>query len=408
MSAYLDRLGALAPGDRWPQARKLLFGEPLPFFAELRAEAPVYVTPEVTLVTRHADCSAILRQHHLFGVDLYKPKQGDYWMAQDETPVHVREKAIMRAILDREQLPAMRKFIGEVAATRLKNGKGSLEIQHGLARAVALSLVTDWFGFEGADRQSLFEWSYWSQQDAFHNQPFDHRPDAGGVIEKRSKGSFMMALYLARLVARKAIEVKTGGGGDKPVARLLRLKFSGGLAPEFDIKRLIFNVGGLLIGAVETTNHTVGNALDWLFRHPDVLARARAAAQDPDPAKFDGFVWEALRFNPAFPYFFRTVQRDTSLGGMTLPKGTTVLAVTHSAMHDAAAFPRPETFDEARGFDDTFTFGVGAHECLGKAIGVALVAEVVRQVLRVPGITPAGDIEWRGGVPEHWTLKWAA
>lgn len=413
MGAYLTKLDGLAAGARWAQARTWLFNEPTPFFAELRAERPVLALPEVTLATNYADCALILRRHGSFQVDLYKPKQGEYWMAQDETAVHVREKAIMHALLDREQLPAMRKWIGDTAARRLAAGKGGIEVSHGLARAVALGLVEEWFGFEGADRQKLFEWSYWSQQDAFHNQPFDHRSDAKAVSDKRASSSFMMALYLGRLVARKTLEVKLGGGGDRPVARLLRLFFSGGLSPEFDIKRVVFNIGGLLIGAVETTNHCVVNALAEILRRPDVLERARAAALGPDPARIDGFVLEALRFNPAFPYFFRTAHRDVVLSGetphaVTIANGTTVLAVTHSAMQDGRVFPDPTRFDETRAQGDNFTFGQGLHECLGKAIGLALVAETVRQVLRVPGIAPAGDIEWRGGVPEHWTFKWAA
>ncbi len=413
MGAYLTKLDGLAPGARWMQARAWLLNEPLPFFAELRAERPVLATPEVTLATSYADCSLILRRHLTFQVDLYKPKQGEYWMAQDETPVHVREKAIMRTLLDREQLPAMRTYVGETAARRLAAGNGQIDASHGLARAVALSLVEDWFGFEDADRQKLFEWSYWNQQDAFHNQPFDHRPDSADVIDKRQKAGFMMGLYLARLVAKKTLEVKLGAGGDKPVARLLRLWLSGGISPQFDFKRVIFNVGGLLIGAVETTNHCVVNALAEIMKRPDVLARAHAAALDPDPGKFDGFALEALRFNPAFPYFFRTAHRDVELSGGTphaavVKNGTTVLAVTHSAMQDEHVYPHPSVFDETRAQGDGFTFGQGLHECLGKAVGHALVVETVRQVLRLNNVAPAAPIVWKGGVPEQWQLKWAA
>lgn len=413
MSAYLKRLDALPAGERWMQARQWLLKEPLPFFAELRAERPVLDLGEVTLATRHADCCAILRNHSVFQVDGYKPKQGEYWMAQDETPVHVREKAIMHAVLDREDVPRMRAFIAEKAAERLAAGRGTREIVHGLTRAVPLSLVQEWFGWEYADRQKMFEWSYWSQQDAFHNQPFDHRPDAAAVIEKRKRGSLMMALYIARLVARKAVQVKLGQGGDTPVTRLLRLAFSDGLDPSFDVKRVIFNVGGLLIGAVETTNHASINALEELFARPDVLARARAAALDPEPSRFDGFAMEALRFRPAFPYFFRTCHQPTVLSAgtphaATIPVGTTVLAVTHSAMHDETVFADAGRFDETRPLADTFTFGHGLHECLGKAIGHALIAETVRQVLRLKDVRPAGPVEWLGDVPEKWTLQWAA
>ena len=148
-----------------------------------------------------------------------------------------------------------------------------------------------------------------------------------------------------------------------------------------------------------------------IFRRPDVLARAKAAALDPDPGKFDGCALEALRFNPAFPYFFRTAHRDVELSGgtahaATVANGTTVLAVTHSAMQDEHVFPHPAVFDETRAQGDSFTFGQGMHECLGKAVGNALVVEPVRQVLRLKHVAPAAPIVWKGGVPEQWQLKW--
>ena len=118
--SYLTQIDAVAPAARWPMLRTWLYAEPLPLFAELRAERPVLVLPELTFCTRHADCTMILRRQDVFGVDLYQPKQGDYWMAQDDTARHWREKSIMKAILDFEDIPAIREWTGQEVATRLK------------------------------------------------------------------------------------------------------------------------------------------------------------------------------------------------------------------------------------------------------------------------------------------------
>jgi len=96
------------------------------------------------------------------------------------------------------------------------------------------------------------------------------------------------------------------------VSRLLALAASDAL--KFDIKRVVLNVAGLLIGAVETTSHAVVNILDVLMQRPDMLAKARAAALSDDPTAVDGFAWEGIRFKPAFPYFFRTAEQDAVLG----------------------------------------------------------------------------------------------
>lgn len=411
MGAYLERIDAAPAAEKWPLVRSLMYGEPLPFFAELRAERPVLELPDLTLVFRYADCALVLRRHQDFGVDLYRPKQGDYFMAQDDTPDHWRDKSVMKSILDREQIPEMRAHVGTRARQILDEAGGSIDAPKKLTRAVPISLVQSFFGFDDADEADLFDWSYWNQQDAFHNQFFDAivTPDPAKIIRERERANIELAFFLARVMAKRAVAVKLGFAGEDSVSRLIRLSFSGGL--KFPLKKVLFNAGGLLIGAVETTSHAVNNALAEMLRRSAVLERARAAA--PDPAAFDGFVFEALRFNPAFPYFFRTAHRATVLAAgapqaREVPPGATVLAVTHSAMFDEAAFPDPETFDETRSHADAFTFGQGLHECLGRAVAAAMVPEIVRQCLLTPGLCADGPIVFEGGVPEHFVLRWGA
>lgn len=410
MGAYLDQIDAAPPDRRWALARGWLLGEPLPFFAELRAERSVLTLPEVTLATRYHDCAMILRRHEDFGVDLYRPKQGDYFMAQDDTADHWRDKSIMKSILDFEQIPAMRAFVGETTSAILDRAGGSIDAPKQLTRAVPIALVQQFFGFTGADPAKLTEWSYWNQQDAFHNQPFDiDVSDPDHIIAERKRANIHLALYVGRLVAKRTIQAKLGADKDDPVSRLIRLSLSGAL--KFSLKKVLFNVGGLLIGAVETTSHTVNNALAELFKRPEVLEQARAAAREPDPHAFDGIVFEALRFNPAFPYFFRTCHRDTLLASDTahaaqVKRGTTVLAVTHSAMFDEASFPDPERFDGGRALGDSFTFGYGIHECLGRAVAAVMVPEIVRQCLRREALSAETPPQFKGGVPEHYRLTW--
>lgn len=409
MPHYLDQFDATLPAERWTRVRRWMFEEPLPFYAELRDHRPVLAMPELTLATRYADCALILRRHDDFGVDLYKPKQGPYWMAQDETAQHVREKAIMTAILDREDIPEMRRWIAAETARRLDDAGWGIEAVNELSRAVPIAFVQAWFGFGEAEPAHLQEWSYWNQQDAFHNQPFDRRPDAQAVIDARGRVGLMMGLFLARIVAERTIAVKLGLSKHDPVSRLLQLSFSGGV--KFNLQQVVYNSGGLLIGAVETTSHTVINALQELLARPDVLTEARALAMEDDLASFDGFVFEALRFRPAFPYFFRTCHRATELAGgtpfaSTVQPGTTVLAVTHSAMFDGASFPDAERFVPDRARADEFTFGQGLHQCLGVAIGRIIIPEIVRQCLRLPGLRAEAQPEIKGDVPERWPLRW--
>ena len=85
LDAVEDALAALAPEARWRHARQWILAGDRAFFAALRRDAPLMRLPQVTVASRFSDCEEILRRHDLFGVSLYAPKQGDYFMAQDDT-----------------------------------------------------------------------------------------------------------------------------------------------------------------------------------------------------------------------------------------------------------------------------------------------------------------------------------
>lgn len=411
MGKYLDALEAAAPADRWGLARGWIYAEPKPFFTEMRAERPVLELPDLTLAFRFDDCAMVLRRHQDFGVDRYKPKQGDYFMAQDDTPDHWRDKSIMKAILDFEEIPAMRSFIGARTNAILDAARGEIDAPQKLTRAVPVALVQQYFGFEGSDPAKLQDWSYWNQQDAFHNQPqIDLQvTDPQHITDERNRANKELAIHTGLILAKRWLQSKLWQKRDDPVSRLVRLSSTGAI--KFGLSKILFNVGGLLIGAVETTSHTVNYAMAELAKRPETFAKARAAALAGDTKVFDPYVFEALRFKPAFSYFFRTCHRPTWLAAGTphavqVQPGTTVMAIAASAMRDPEAFPDPEAFDPTRPLSDCFTFGQGLHECLGIAIAREMVPEIVRQCLRRPDFRAEGDVVLERSVPEHFWWRW--
>ncbi|WP_165700766.1 cytochrome P450 [Alienimonas californiensis] len=391
---------------------RLLGDDPLPFYAELRDHRPVLETPEVTLVTRFADCAEVLRRHDLFSVALYKTKQGTYWMAQDDTAEHQRQKSVMYAVLDREDVPGIRREAAYLAASALDAADGGpVDAIATLTRAVPVELVRRRFGFADAEPADMLEWSYWNQRDAFWNQPFDDAfvDDPTGVVARREAANVEMRSFLIDLVQRRTVALEAGRPVDDMATRLLRLSNSG--AVRFDPAAVMLNLGGLLIGTVETTSHAVVNALEFLSRDPDRLAAARAAARAESDGALDALIFEALRFRPAFRFFFRRCERDTPLARgtdyeRTIPSGKTVLAVTHAAMFDPAAFDGPDEFAPGRSPTNTFHFGLGLHECLGRAIGAAMIPEIVRSGLLLEDWRPAAVERRPGTVPHNWSWTW--
>jgi len=153
---YLEQIDAAPRNEQWQLLRSWIFSEnPLPLFDELRRERPVLDLPELVLASRFSDCSTILRRHQSFGVDLYQPKQGSYFMAQDDTAVHWRDKSIMKAVLDLENIPAMREWAAQVAGDRLAAAEGDVDLVHLLTRGMPLAMVSRFFGFDGADIEAM-------------------------------------------------------------------------------------------------------------------------------------------------------------------------------------------------------------------------------------------------------------
>lgn len=437
--SYLKRYDETAEADKFPLVYKWMWEESLPFFKELRENRPILVTPEVTIVTRFDDVTDVLNMPKIFTVQLYLPKMGNgiYLMAHDDDALHYREKSIMQSLLNRDDLPAVRKMVAEIGKNILDQANGNIEIVYDYCRTVPATLVQDYFGLTGVDRKQLIEWSYWNQYNTFHNQPFDFMPaeKKKHIEDEQARVSRELGMYIAELLIKRTLAVKLEKANlllmlwyklrilarslmgkkdetlrDDIVTRMMRIEFPE--AMDLDFKRLGVNAGGLLIGAIETTSQAVAQVIQYLLESKDWLPKAQAAAQKNDPAEFDAIVWEALRFVPIAPYLFRKSAVDYTVGMGTnyatnIPAGTIVLPATQSAMFDPRAYENPDKFDPNRNWYHHFNFGFGSHECLGKYVGMVMIPEMVRQVLLRSNVTANGKIDYKSGpFPEEYRLSW--
>jgi cytochrome P450 len=457
---YLKDYDAAPDDQKYRLVRRWMKTEPLPFFKQLREQRPILVTPECTLVTLYSDLTDVMQMPKVFTVDLYKPKMGvtatdvGYLMAHDDDALLYREKSLMQGLLNRDDIPRVRKLIEKTARKILDDAGGSIEIVNKYCRMVPAHLVQDYFGLDGVKRDDLIVWSYWNQYDAFHNQPFDLNPPEQFqyIVKKHDEVTEHLVCYIAVLMGRKLITVKIGNvvrlilapfrlvgnlvvrlfGGtpgaaaskDDMVKRMLRSTFAKEV--DFPITRVGVNAGGLLIGAIETTSQAVAQVIEFfLVQRPDLLAEVKQKAALPDPAAFDSMVWEALRFVPISPYMFRQASTDYAIAKGTkyqteIHAHTNVLLISQSAMFDSYAYDKPETFNPNRNWYHHFNFGFGSHECLGKYVGMVLIPEMVRQVMLRNNIAGKGTISRRNGAlygngpgagtdgpfPEEYNLVW--
>ncbi len=408
--SFLKKYDKAPKNQQFPMIRRWIDESPLPLFEELRAKRPIMKTPVCTFVARFDDVVEVLRVPTVFTVALYAPKMGEYMLSQDETPLHFREKAIMQSMLNRDDLPQIRNLIAEKSKEKLDQAKGEIELVHEYARLIPTLLVQEYFGLDGVDPQKMMKWSYWNQYNTFHNQPFDLVNDPDTIVKNHQETGLEMQDYMKELIPRRIGEIKAGEKRDDIFSRMLRTVYPESVG--FPMDRLARNAGGLLIGAVETTAQAVAQVVQEIISRRSILKKAIVAAELDNHDQFDAIVWEALRFHPIAPYLFRKSSSNYTLAKGTkretlIRKNTLVLPLIYSATFDDAAFPDPYKFNPKRPWYNTFHFGFGHHECLGKYVGMVMIPEMVRQVLLRPNLKAEMGIDYQDGpFPEKYVVSW--
>jgi cytochrome P450 len=417
-----DRIPQDQPQQRVAFIAGLIQTDPHGLFGELRASRPIFQTPGFTLVARFKDVEEVLSRNEVFTVKLYASRMdpvvnGPFMLARDNTPANWREKSIMKAMLHPEDLPMVRSMAGRIADESLDDcaSVGKIEVVSRLGREVPVRICGDYFGFPGPDMPTMFRWSKATQSDMFKNLANDPAIHAASV----QAGQEMLP-YLRGLLAQKRAQIQALAPGSVPpgdiFARLIRTLFPTELG--FDDTRIVANVAGLLIGAVETISQAIAQVLAQLLGRPSVLADALTAARGGDDASFDTMVWEALRFDPINPLVFRLCESDYVVAAgtprqATIQAGTIVFACTASAMFDSDDVTDPETFNPRRPSYQFIHFGYGDHTCLGKYVGMMVIPEVVRRVLLRPNVRlipgDEGKLDFQGGFfPERFVIAYGA
>lgn len=150
----------------------------------------------------------------------------------------------------------------------------------------------------------------------------------------------------------------------------------------------------LLVAGHDTTANGLSWALERLTRHPDVLARAVAAAEagaagDPAGDEYlDALVKETLRVRPVVFDVGRVLTAPADVAGYRLPAGVMVAPGIGLVHTSAALYPEPHRFDPDRMLGATlspttwFPFGGGNRRCLGAGFAMVEMRVVLREILR--------------------------
>jgi cytochrome P450 len=169
--------------------------------------------------------------------------------------------------------------------------------------------------------------------------------------------------YVEKLVAERRLSPR-----EDLVSDLLEAQTAGRLSDE-ELIALVVNVLG---GAVGSSRAGIANALYELLRHPAQLAYVMA-----DRDRLPAAVEECLRFHPPFRLGRRLVVEATDVLGTELLPGASVVVARQAANRDPARWTDPDHFDVTRKPERHYSFGYGAHFCLGQALARLDIQEAV-------------------------------
>jgi cytochrome P450/glutathione S-transferase len=407
--------GVHLPGDRLKDKLFNLLVSPRvqrPLFTLLRRVAPILVVGKRAVVTRHADVLEVLTRDTDFTIAEVNEARinaidGPFILGMDRSPQYDREEAALRLAVRRDDLERIRNFVAHSAAELAEAARpqGRIDVVGGFARVAAMRLVGSYFGIPAPDEPTMLRW----MRDVFHD--IFANPAADPLVHRDAlRASAELRQHMDDVIAHRKAQRDAPDQPDDVLGRLLALQ--GEAHPWLDDNAVRRNLGGLIVGAVDTTSKFVTLAIDELLRRPDALAGARAAAMSGDVGAVKHYAYEAVRFNPHHPVQARHCGRETELAAGTprakrVPAGSSVYVGTLSAMFDPAAFPQPTEFRADREAE-YLHFGYGLHRCFGLAINGVQIPELVAALLRLPNLRRAagraGRVVWDGPFPERLIL----
>ncbi|MGW1786891.1 cytochrome P450 [Streptomyces sp. NPDC002143] len=352
---------------------------PAPYYARLRAEAPVYRHPVgVYVVSRYEDVARLIRNPTLSvrKLDFGVADPLHHTVLGQDAPDHTR----LRRITNRwftpkaveEWAKVMQASVGAVL-DEVAAGDGTLDAVDDLALRSTFDTICHIFGVAPAKMLEIQKATYdiglslgpGSDEDDWQvtGEAFEWYEDhiRGLLAHKRAHpGDGLIDAFLAAQDEGKMTE--------KEVASSVLLFFAVG---HLDIKHLIVQ------------------GIRQMAEHPEYIAIYR-----DQPEARSGFIDEVLRVETPEQMVSRLTTEETVIGDTTVPAGEVLVLLIGSANLDAEAFPDPDRFDHTRpnAAGQHLAFGSGQHGCAGQVLARAEADVVFTSLVnRFSAIELAGE-----------------
>ena len=356
--------------------------DPYPYYEFLRDKGPVTWDPHnegVAIVTGLPEAHEVYRNHQVFSAcnastgPFYgispRPGDGDIneliecrreessldFMSFSDPPVHERYRKLMSRLFTPRRLRENEEFMWRLADVQLDKivSKGECEFIHEFTQPFTVLIIADLLGVPDDDREKLLK-------------ILSEVPPTGAIgddIDPDAKASTALMMPVDTFI--EYIEDRRREPRGDVLTHLALAKFPDGSTP--DATKIAREAAFMFVAGGETTTRSLGFALRYLAEHPGYQTHLREHRE-----LIPNFVEETLRMEAPVKGHFRLTRRPTTLGGVDLPAGTTVMLLIAAANRDPRRFSDAQEFcpDRANAVDH-ITFGRGVHSCIGQSLARA-------------------------------------
>lgn len=338
---------------RSPEFRR----DPYPYYDLLRTHAPVFHWDAwgITFLTRHEDCSELLRDNRLGHGVMGEPSaerrplfnMQSNWLLFKNPPDHTRLRGLVYKAFTPRMVEQLRSVIQRITDELLAKVQTNhqMELIADLAYPLPVTAIAEMLGIPEQDRHTFHEWS-----DALARS-LDLTEDPA-VYDRATAAAATFTAYLRELTARRRVEPH-----NDLISALVAVEEAGDHLSEAE---LYGTCSLLLIAGHETTINLIGNGTLALLRHPEQL---RLLQQKPTLIKTA--IEELLRYDSPVQMTSRIVLEPLEISGQVFERGREVSFMLGAANHDPAVFANPATLDITRKNNPHLAFGSGIHYCLG-------------------------------------------
>jgi cytochrome P450 family 150 subfamily A5 len=357
--------------------------DPYPYFDSLRAKCPVQHETHhgVVMVTGYDEACAVYADTDAFsscnsvsgpfpgfpvplvGDDVSEliEQHRDALPMSDQLPTfdppkHRDHRGLLVRLLTPKRLKENESFMWRLADRQIDQfaARGECEFITGYAGPFALLVIADLLGVPESEHETYL--------DELQGGGARRRRMVGGTGDETLEHHPLEFLY-ERLSGY--VEDRRRQPRDDVLTGLATARFPDGSMPDvIDVVRVAAN---LFAAGQETTVRLLAAALQLIGERPELQQQLR-----DERHRIPNFVEEALRIESPVKGDFRLARVRTTVGGVDIAAGTTVMVLNGAANRDPRHFDDPTAFRIDRGnAREHLAFGRGVHFCPGAPLARA-------------------------------------